>query len=436
MSPVHQERTHENTITPDPAATSVILADLLIPGRGEPIPHAALAFRDGKITWIGDWANVPDGYGLNRFHVPVLMPGLWDSHCHYMGLEVAVNFSSSGSYYLPGANALIGALTAADLKETLRAGYTSIRECGGYAGDVKPAVEQGVLPGPNIYSSHAALSITGGHGDDHEYPITTVEEAMCHGGAPLAVCDGVPECIKTVRMMIRRGASVIKVCSSGGVLSLNDDPEDQQFSPEELKAIVDEAARSRRSVAAHAIGKAGIKNALEAGVHSIEHGMFLDDEIADLMKEKGAYFIATQHIVRTLASDYLDTLPPKMRRKVLALMERSKESYKLAVAHGVNIALGTDIGSSDRKSQLSHGNNAMELVYAVEAGMSPLQAIEAATASGPMTLGAMAPKSGQLKVGYDADFMGVKLNPLEDISVLTKRSNIQHVWKGGKYCRF
>src|SRR5699024_9157785 len=136
--------------------------------------------------------------------------------------------------------------------------------------------------------------------------ITTVMDAMNYGGMPIGVCDGVEDCIKTVRRMIRRGARVIKVCSSGGVLSLNDDPEDRQFSDEELKAMVDEAARSRRAVAAHAIGKAGILAALRAGVKSIEHGMYIDEEVADLMIEKDALFVPTQHIVRTLSTDYMD----------------------------------------------------------------------------------------------------------------------------------
>ena len=419
----------------DPGAASLILAELLIPGRGDPIHDAALVFRDGKILWVGSAASLPPEHGqLCSLHVPVLMPGLWDCHCHYQGADIVTDVN--GTPYLPGTNALIGAITVDDLKATLRAGYTSVRELGGYAGDVKPGVEKGALIGPNIYSAHGALSITGGHGDDQLAPMTTVHEAMCCGGFPIAVCDGVDECTKAVRMNIRRGASVIKICSSGGVLTPNDQPEDQQFSPAELKAVVDEAARSRRAVAAHAIGKAGIMAALHAGVRSIEHGMFLDEEVAALMKEKGAYFVATQHIVRTLASDYLDTLPVPVRRKLLALVERAKEAYKLAVRSGVNIALGTDMFSSDRESKLSHGNNAIELVYAVEAGMTPLQAIECATANGPMTLGGLAPQSGQLKVGYDADFIAVAENPLDDVAVLGQQRNILHVWKGGKLYDF
>ena len=410
----------------------IVQAELLIPGRGEPVPNASLVYRSATITWVGPTACLPRKYtSLTPTHVKVLMPGLWDVHCHYTGTDVVTSMAGAMNLYLPGMNALIGAVTVKDLEATLMAGYTSIRELEGFAGDVKAAVENGYLVGPNIYSSHSAMSITGGHGDDHDMPIATVKEAMNRGGVPLTVCDGVDECVKATRSLIRRGASVIKVCSSGGVLSLNDDPEDRQFSDAELKAIVEEAGRSRRAVAAHAIGKAGIMAALHAGVQSIEHGMYLDEECIALMKEKGTYYVATQHIVRTILSDYIDTLPPKIQAKVRTVAAHGQKAYKLAVQHGVKIALGTDILSSDRMSALSHGNNAHELIWAVEAGMTPLQAIEAATANGPETLGRMAPKSGQLREGFDADFIAVRENPLEDVGVLAVTKNIEGVWKGG-----
>jgi imidazolonepropionase-like amidohydrolase len=255
---------------------------------------------------------------------------------------------------------------------------------------------------------------------------------MLHGGQPLSIADGVDECIKAVRTLVRRGARVIKVCSSGGVLSLNDDPEDRQFSDEELAAIVQEAGRTRRAVAAHAIGRAGIMAGLRAGVKSIEHGCYLDEELADLMIEKDAIFVGTHHIIRVIEDDYLDNLPGPMKRKFLALVEKSKASYRIAIDKGVKIALGTDTVSSSRASALSHGKNAHELVYAVELGMTPLHAIESATANAPETLGGMAPLSGQIREGYDADIIAVKSSPLDNVGVLTDEKNITHVWKGGK----
>lgn len=231
--------------------------------------------------------------------------------------------------------------------------------------------------------------------------------------------------------MVRRGGKCIKVCSSGGVLSLNDDPEDRQFSDAELKAIVDEASRSGRAVAAHAIGKAGILAALRAGVKSIEHGCYLDEEVADLMKEKGAILVATRHIQESLLVDSHE-FPPQIREKIKKLVPLTRSNYRLAIQLGVKIALGTDSFSSDPEHPISHGKNAMELHHAANAGMSPIHIIEACTATPPEVLGKHAPQAGQLREGYDADMIAVASNPLDNIEILTNPENITHVWKGGK----
>ncbi|GKT85312.1 amidohydrolase [Colletotrichum tofieldiae] len=410
----------------EPAVT-VIVAELLIPGRGDPIENAVVAVEDGRIVHVGKHDKMPEKYrSVKPVHVPVVMPGLWDVHTHFIGLDVVTGFDTGLFNVLPGSNALVGAITVQDLEETLMAGYTSVRELGGYAGDLVPAIEKGRLVGPNVYSSIAAMSITGGHGDQHSLPVQTMLRfAEC--GGPCSIVDGADDCTKAVRLLVRRG----RAASSGGVLSLLDDPEDRQFSDEELKAIVEEAGRSRRAVGAHAIGKAGIMAALRAGVKSIEHGMYLDDEVADVMLEKGAIFVPTHHIVTTIGNDP-SQLPPPLARKVEKLMQKAKDSYQLAIKRGIKIALGTDSASSDRTKGIAHGNNAMELYWAVKNGMTPLQAIEAGTANGPEVLGGMAPLSGQLKEGYDADLIAVAGNPLVDIEVLVKKENITHVWKGGK----
>ncbi|KAG5928054.1 hypothetical protein E4U42_001329 [Claviceps africana] len=417
----------------DESALTLIWAYVLIPGRGQPVQNGAVAIRGSKIEWVGEFQHRPYQYQtVCPIRVHALMPGLWDCHTHFLAMDVASSMNNPLSGFLPGFPALAGAVTVDDLRVTLNAGYTTVRELGGFAGDLWPAVKDGPLVGPNIYSAIGALSITGGHGDEHSQPLSTITDAMTHGSMPVAVCDGVQDCVKTVRKMVRRGARVIKVCSSGGVLSLNDDPEDRQFSDEELSAIVEEAGRSRRAVAAHAIGKAGIMAGLRAGVKTIEHGIYMDEEVADVMIEKDAIFVPTQHIIRVLKADYLDVLPEPSREKLIKIYHQSQTAYKLAIQKGVKIAMGTDSGSSDRKSGLSHGKNAHELVYAVELGMTPLQAIESATAVGPETLGGLAPLSGQLKEGFDADLIAIRKNPLEDIGVLTEANNITHVWKGGK----
>lgn len=419
---------------PDSKDLFGVRADVLIPGRGEPIPDGAIiiSFSGGVIIWVGPYDDLPSKYSEVSFtkHVAV-MPGLWDVHTHYMGANVVYGLNDSSiKTFMPGTQFQVGAVTVDDLRATLMAGFTSVRELGGMAGYLQPVIDNGAIVGPTVYSALSILSVTGGHGDNHDCPLS-----LCRGNQDasngIALCDGVDECIKMTRSVIRNGASVIKVCSTGGVLSLNDQPEDTQFSPAELEAIVQEAARSGRVVASHAIGKPGILNALHAGVKSIEHGMYLDKEVADLMKEKGAILVPTRHIVECLSAGSED-LPPILLKKLNRITQLSRDSFKLAVAEGVRIALGTDTLSSDRKNPLAHGRNAKELHWMKVAGMTPLQAIEAATATPPETLGRLGPKAGQLKEGFDADLIVVSKNPLDDVDVLTDPDNITHVWKGGK----
>jgi imidazolonepropionase-like amidohydrolase len=282
--------------------------------------------------------------------------------------------------------------------------------------------------GPNVYSSLTVISCTGGHGDLHDLPLCAVTHNVQHIGS---ICDGADGCRLTVRNMVRQGARCIKVCTSGGVLSLNDDPEDRQFSDAELAAIVDEASMTGLTVAAHAIGKSGILAALRAGIRSIEHGCYIDDEVAEEMKKVGAVLVATRQIQEGIYADDSE-FAPIIRKKIEKIVPLTRENYRMAVSRGVKIALGTDTYSSDVAHRVSHGRNGMELVYAANAGLTPLQVIEACTATPPEVLGKKAPKTGQLKPGYDADVLGVVGSPLEEISILADPDNITHVWKGGK----
>ena len=239
------------------------------------------------------------------------------------------------------------------------------------------------------------------------------------------LCDGVPECLRAVRMQLRRGAKVIKICASGGVMSEIDDPIHQQFSDEEIAAIVAEAERADRVVAAHCHGKPGIMAALRNGVRTIEHGTYLDEEAADLMLETGAVLVATRFVVEQLQV-VADTLPAYARHKALAIADRHAEAMKIAVAAGVTIAMGTDIFLPG-----GYGSNSAEIRHLVDAGMTPLQAIEAATATGPLTVGPQAPKSGRLEVGYDADVIAVDTDPLADLTVWGEPDRVTHIWKAG-----
>lgn len=401
-------------------------AELLIPGRGEPIENGSLISLDSKIIFVGETENLPQPYiDLSIVQVRVLMPGLWDCHVHFFGAEkfTVDDMAATNS-------ALAGARCARDVAATLNAGYTSVREMGGYGVELSQAINDGWLPGPNIYSAVSILSQTGGHGDAQSMSSDVLCDQI-HHGLPFHICDGVDECIKAVRTQVRRGARVIKIAASGGVTSLHDDVEAQQFSDPELTAMVEEAARSDRVVAAHCHGKKGIMAALRAGCHTIEHGTYLDDEAVELMLEKNAMLVATGLVVE-YATKHPDAWPKEMYAQMVKMRESHQKSYALAIRKGVRIALGTDLGVSTTKKPWNHGMNGGEFRCAVNAGMTPLQAIEAGTANAPQTLGAQAPLSGQLQADYDADFIALSESPLEDIGVLARPEKISHVWKGGK----
>src|SRR5437867_4443406 len=325
-----------------PSDMGRIEADLLIPGRGDPIPNGCIVFDGPAITYGGPVEGAPEeAAGTKVDRVPAVLPGLWGRRGHTVGLRAA-----------------------------------------------------------------------------------------CHY---VQLCDGVGECLRGVRNQLRVGARVIKVCASGGVMSETDHPIHQQFSEDERRAIVGEAGRAERIVAAHCHGKPGIMAALRAGCGTIEHGSYLDEESVDLLIEKKAILVPTRYILERLV-----TFGPKMNfpdyayRKVVELVDHHKRSLQLAIRKGVRIALGTDIWSSGEGTIAPWGQNARELIHLVEAGMNPLQAIEAATANAPMTLGPQAPRSGQLKQGYDADILAVRKDPRTDVSVLSSSENILAIWKSGQ----
>jgi imidazolonepropionase-like amidohydrolase len=237
----------------------------------------------------------------------------------------------------------------------------------------------------------------------------------------------VPEVTKAVRANLRRDAKVIKICASGGVMSEIDNPIHQQFSDEELRAIVEEAARADRVVAAHCHGKPGIMAALNAGAHTIEHGSYMDEEAADLMIKTGAILVPTRFVIDQMLH-MEDLLPPHAYRKGKVVADAHAAALKLAIARGVRIAMGTDIFVSGEM----YGRNSLEIALLQDAGMTALEAIEAATANGPDTLGPQAPVSGQLRNGYDADVIAIDFNPLEDKSGWGDPDRITHVWQAGR----
>ncbi len=403
-------------------------ADLLIPGSGDPVANASLIVRDGRIDWIGPTSEAPAvGSDTRAFPVPVLMPGMWDCHVHLTGLR-GTNLDQAMQVPVPVAVARV----VGDAERALEAGFTSVREVGGYGVYLSRVIEEGQARGPSIYAAGDLISQTGGHADLHSYSLGCVADYAARDGW-LHTCDGEAECLRAVRLQLRRGAKLIKICASGGVLTEFDDPMHQQFTDRELKVIVEEAARADRIVAAHCHGKAGIMAALRAGVRTIEHGTYLDEEAAQAMKDCGAILVATRFVkVRMYEHGQSTGMADYAWRKLLATADIHRQAIELAIKSGVTVACGTDTLTSGPDSALAWGLHGLEPVLLAEAGMTPLQAIEAATATGPLTLGPQAPKAGRLETGWDADLCALSRNPLDDIHVLAETSNVTHVWKHGR----
>jgi imidazolonepropionase-like amidohydrolase len=403
-----------------------IEAGVLIPGRGRPIQDGCVVLENAEILFAGPRASAPETPDAQLVRVPAVMPGLWDCHTHFAG---ALN--SDTLQRLTDPSPLEAMRVVGDARLALDAGFTSVREVGGYGIFLARAVEEGSVVGPTVYAAGAGLSPTGGHFDVHMIPTSWVCDLHQRVGLEGGLCDGVPECLRAVRLQLRAGASLIKVCASGGVMSQVDNPIHQQFSDEELRAIVEEAGRAERIVAAHCHGKPGIMAALRAGCRTIEHGTYLDEEAADAMRECDAILVPTRLIVEELLAHGKDGgIPDYAYAKLTAIAEQHADAISLAHERGVRIALGTDIGFSGR-SIAGWGMNGAELANLVRMGLSPLAAIEAATATAPLTLGAQAPTSGMLAAGYDADVIALCADPSDDVSILADPANVTHVWKAG-----
>ncbi|MHA2028652.1 MAG: metal-dependent hydrolase family protein [Candidatus Kariarchaeaceae archaeon] len=400
--------------------------DLAILGNGESIKDASIVIEDSKILYSGEKEHAPSVSYVMQTNV--VTPGFWDCHDHYFGKK---KFDHDESFL----DSKIKFMRCAwDTKETLLAGVTSVREVGGYGLILKQSIEEGTILGPRIYAAGSMISMTGGHADTHSLPAEIFEYVAEQNRISAPIADGIADCVKMVRTQLRAGAEVIKFSASGGVMSEIDHPKHQQYSLVEQKAIVDEATRSEVAVAAHCYGKDGIRTALEAGVKTIEHGTYLDEDLCQLMIEKDAILVPTVYTYKGLfgTPEAKERLPEYGYVKGQLILKTHMEMLSMAIKQGVKIAMGTDIIVTGEYHPLyKHGDNLRELQYFVEGGMSPMEAIVSGTQNGPLTLGKRAPKSGLIENGFDADLVLLSANPLEDISVLNKRENIQAVIKQG-----
>ena len=397
-----------------------IEANVLVPGRGEAVADGVVVMDGPVISFAGPSSDAPDTSDATVVTATTVMPGMWDCHAHLMGA------TSLDLTRMPLDSVQLRAIrAAADLRAALDAGITSIREVGGIGVHVARAVDEGTVVGPAIYAAGAILSTTGGHGDMHSYPLSWVHE-MDDG----RLCDGPDDCARATREQLRLNAKLIKVCASGGVLSEVDNPIHQQFTVAELRSIVEVAGMADRVVAAHCHGKPGIMAAIEAGVRTIEHGTYLDDESAAAMRETGAILVPTRTIVEEIRESR--AAPPYAQVKLDAIADIHRDAVALAHEAGVRVAMGTDLALRAGSGAGSWGRNGRELPLLGDCGFTALEAIETATASGPDTLGPQAPRSGQLISGYDADVITLDVNPLDDLSVFVKTEHITGVWRAGQ----
>lgn len=387
---------------------------LAVPGRAAEGASSVIV-RDGRVVAVrpgfvaagdagaaaGDTVEVLD---LSRHFV---LPGLIDSHVHLTGelgpeqklLEVTRSDAAAALHSLPF------------LRRTLDAGFTTVRDLGGVPEVVfalRDAQAAGVVDGPRIVAAGASIAATGGHGDVHGF-----REEILDLWADSSICDGADDCRRAVRAQVKRGADVIKVTATGGVLSETAAGTDQQLFDDELLAIVETAHALGRKVAAHAHGADGIRAALAAGVDSIEHGTYSDAEAYRLYVENGAYLVPTLLAGATVLelAESADFMAPAVREKALRVGRDMRDMVRRAHAAGVPIAFGTDSGVS------RHGTNGRELVLLVDSGLTPMEAIATATVHASRLLD-MEDEIGTLEPGKRADLVAVAGDPLADVAAL------------------
>ncbi len=397
-----------------------IRAAALFAGADRIIDSPVLTVEDGRITEIEEDGDLPvDGRAIDLPDT-LLIPGLIDTHVHLASYPDLDNFAT---VRLTVAERAIR--SAQNAERTLDAGFTAVRDCAAeFLIDVacRKSIERGIIRGPNMQVSCRGLSITGGHGDHENGFPPEVKLAQRY------VVDGPDEVRRAVREQIRDGADWIKVAATGGVLSEGDKPISRGLALEELEVAVDEAAAAGIKVMSHAQGSDGIKNSILAGVHSIEHGFCLTEEIVQLMLDRDVFFVPTLVAGRQIVENGDEAnIPDYALEKARDFVQQHRESFQMAHSAGVRIAMGTDAGTPFNY----HGANASELGLMAEAGMSPGEVISAATTSAAELMG-MGDRIGRLAVGFAADILAVDADILDDVSLLRDEDSVELIMKGGR----
>jgi imidazolonepropionase-like amidohydrolase len=366
-------------------------------------------------------ASGPQDQVINLENRTVL-PGLIDCHVH---LETVPSRSSFAERFTLNP-ADVAYRAQGNALTTLRAGFTTVRDCGGSGVNLalRKAVARGLVPGPRIYTAGTAISSTGGHMDESDGLSDEMIEKL-HLGTTEGVANGPAQCQQAVREQFRRGVDLIKIASTGGVLDLSKDGSGAQYSEEEIRAIVQTARDLGLPVACHAHGAEGIKRAVRAGVTSIEHGSLMDTEAMQLMAKTRTWYVPTIIAGKSVADTarrHPDYFPPVIAGKALSIGSQLQTTFGKAIKQGVRVAFGTDAGV------YRHGKNALEFGYMTEAGMSPIDAIRSATLNAAELLGDTQ-NLGTLEAGKYADVVAVEGDPLQNISTLTRPT---FVMKDGK----
>ncbi|MFC3996615.1 amidohydrolase family protein [Nocardiopsis sediminis] len=405
-----------------PAPMVVIRNGTLIDGTGAaPLPSAALIVRDGAIDWVGPGSALPEIGGPHRTvdaGGATLLPGFIDAHVH-MTMQ-AGRINPADLVHQPPGFGYYAAIPI--LRDTLAAGVTSVRDLAGLDMAVEKAVDDGIIPGPRLTLAYRALGPTGGHADFRTCCGFDAGAAMAPNGAIGMLTDGVDEALRNTREAMRQGAGVIKVMASGGVWSPRDTPWHDGLNIAEMTAVVREAAAHGVPVAAHAQSARSIRNALTAGVTSIEHGYEIDAEGTDMLGEQGGYLVPTL-ATATIPPDPEKAAPYAVAKK-RKLQEHLSENISAAIRAGVKVAMGTDAGICP------HGYNLRELPLLVEHGMTPMGALQAGTRNAAELLG-IADRVGTLEAGKRADIVVSAVDPLADIAALADPDAITVVLKDG-----
>jgi imidazolonepropionase-like amidohydrolase len=399
-------------------ARVVLSGGQVFDGTGSAIADADVVISDGKIVDVGVGLDADEQVDVSGL---TLLPGFFDCHVHVMvsGVDLVKRLQRPFSYQFFQA--------ARNLAATLDCGITTVRDAGGADLGLQRAVEDGLVEGPRMQIAISALSQTGGHGDGWLPSGVTTSLMSPHPGRPPGLVDGPEEMRKRVREIIRAGADVIKVHTSGGVLSPRDNPKHAQFRPDELAALMTEARAHDLPVMAHAQATDGIKNALRAGVRSIEHGIYLDDEAIELMLASGAWLVPTlvaPHAVVNAASSG-SQLPDGVVKKAQDVIAAHASGFARAVAAGVKVAMGTDSGVGP------HGTNLDELPLMAAGGMTPAQVLTATTQSAAELL-RIGDEAGTIMPGKRADLVVLSGDPFDLPKI---KANIRAVYLAGQKVR-